>query len=68
MHTNGSLDRDIKLLTRDQIFHLLHQLTAAVHGVITVGDQCQRIHPLAVDKDINTHHVRRLETFEVVIQ
>ena len=68
MRTNGRLDRDIKLLARDQIFHLLNQFTATALGVVAVGNQRQRIDTFVVDKDINTHHVRRLEAFEVIVQ
>ena len=37
--TNGRLNRNVKLLTRDEIFHLLNQLTTTVRCVIVVGDQ-----------------------------
>ena len=68
MVTNGRLNRNVKLLTRDQIFHLLNQLTTTVRCVIVVGDQRQRIHTLTVDQHVHTNHVRGLEAFEVVVQ
>ena len=68
MVTNGRLNRDVKLLTRDQLLHLLNQLTTAVWRVVIVGDQRQRIDALAVDQHVHTHHVRGLEALEVVIQ
>ena len=68
MVANGRLNRDIELLTRDQIFHLLNQLAATVWRIVVVGDQRQRIHTLAVDQHVHTHHVGGLEAFEVVIQ
>ena len=68
MRTNGRLDRDIKLLARDQIFHLLDQFTTTALGVVAVGNQRQRIDTFVVDENINAHHVRRLETFEVIVQ
>lgn len=51
------LNRDVELLTRDQIFHLLHQFTAAILRVVAVGDQSQRIHALVVDQHVHAHHV-----------
>ena len=68
MRADGRLDRDIKLLARDQIFHLFDQLTATALGVVAVSDQRQRINTFVVDEDINTHHVRCLEAFEVIVQ
>ena len=62
------LNRDVELLTRDQIFHLFHQFTAAILRVVAVGDQRQRIHALVVDQHVHTHHVGGLEALEVVIQ
>ncbi|CNV17803.1 Uncharacterised protein [Salmonella enterica subsp. enterica serovar Bovismorbificans] len=49
MRTNRRLNRDIKLLAWNQIFHLLHQLATTALRVITVRDQRQRIDTLVVD-------------------
>ncbi|MNV81745.1 hypothetical protein D3C71_1754280 [compost metagenome] len=68
MGADRRLNGDVELLTRDQLFHLLHQLAATVLRIVAVGNQRQRIHTLVVDQHVDTHHVRGLEALEVVIQ
>ena len=68
MVADSSLDSDIELLTRDQLFHLLNQFAAAIRRIIVMRDQRQRIHALAVNQHIHAHHIGGLEAFEVVVQ
>ncbi|MNC75844.1 hypothetical protein D3C75_1274500 [compost metagenome] len=68
MRADRRLDRNIKLLAWDQLFHFLNQFTATILRVITVSDQRQRIYTFVVDQHVNAHHVGGLETFEVIIQ
>ncbi|CSA41040.1 Uncharacterised protein [Vibrio cholerae] len=68
MVTDCRLDRDIEHLARNELFHLLNQLTTTGLRVVTVGNDRQGVHFVAVEQHIHTHHVRHFKTLETVIQ
>src|SRR5690606_24718658 len=66
--TKGGLNRDVEHLPRDELLHLLDQNPALIVSIVAVHDQRQRIDLVAIDQDVQTGQVGRLEALEAVIQ
>ena len=55
-------------LARDQLLHLVHQFAAALIGTVPMHDDRQRIHPIAVDQDVQLGQRGALEMAELVVE
>src|SRR5712692_48481 len=62
------LNGDLVELTRNHAPELLGQRLALVVGLVAMDDDAERVHRVAVEQDVELHHVRFPELQEVVIE
>src|SRR5215471_18526996 len=62
------LHRDVEHLARDQLAHAGDEVPAAVGGVLAVDHEGEGVDPLAVDEDVELHHVGRAVLLELVVE
>src|SRR5699024_3612709 len=68
LRADGSLDRHLELLARDQVLELHGHLIAVVVSILAVHDRAERIDRLALQQDIHLHQIRLLLAGLLVIQ
>ena len=61
------LDGDVEHLAADDLAHLRHHRPAPVLRLGAVHDDGQRVHLLAVQQDVDLHHVGRAVLLELVV-
>src|SRR5690242_9216180 len=65
---DGGLHGHLEHLPRNQFLHLVHELAAAMIGILAVHDERERVHPLVVDEYIELDQRRRLEMAELIVE
>src|SRR3990172_7980044 len=68
MRSDRRLNRHVEHLPRDQLAHFRYKFAPAVDTVVPVNHERQRIHPLAVDEDVELDHVRGAILLELVVE
>ena len=66
--TDGRLDSDIKLLSRNELLEFLAHLATQCHGVALMGKGGQSIHRLTVEQDVELGQLGRTETIDVIVE
>ena len=66
--SDRSLDRDVELLTRDELLVLLTHLSAEVIRVVSMDERRKGVGRIAVEKNIKLHKLRILEADHMIVK